>query len=333
VGREFWVSSGHQLCRRDESGRLAVTDELLAALFARPELRPPEEACAAERTLSEAMLAAPRRPVGAEEIAALADADARENWELAIAFRDRLVEAGAVEAAYLDLIGNAAGATPPLFLDQLVHLILRNALDECDDTYVLRAAELFFRPQRMSVQGDAVLLADAEVVEAHESAAAASPLSQMLGTAPEAQLDVISSENAWTYWSRSDAFTMALDIGSDARAREALAQVIVGWIRHLVGIAVAVEPLARIEDRDWRWFIGLDAEATRIGNAVWRGEPAGDEAQSRILALFAMRIADAARVSPRVAGHPIYLLLAMTADRLVRVKPQNLIAGLPLATG
>jgi hypothetical protein len=91
VGREFWVSSGHQLCRRDESGRLAVTDELLAALFARPELRPPEEACAAERTLSEAMLAAPRRPVGAEEIAALADADARENWELAIAFRDRLV--------------------------------------------------------------------------------------------------------------------------------------------------------------------------------------------------------------------------------------------------
>jgi hypothetical protein len=333
VGREFWVSSGHQLCRRDESGRLAVTDELLAALFARAELRPPEEACAAERMLSEAMLAAPRRTVGAEEIAALADADARENWELAIAFRDRLVEAGTVEAAYLDLIGDTAGATPPLFLDQLVHLILRNALDECDDPYVLRAAELFFRPQRVSVQGDAVLLADAEVVEAHENAAPVPPLSLMLGTAPEAELDVINSENAWTYWSRSDAFTMALDIGSDARAREALAQVIGGWVRHLLGVAVAVEPLARIEDRDWRWFIGLDAEATRIGNAVWRGEPVGDEAQSRILALFAMRIADEARVSPRVAGHPIYLLLAMTAGRLVRVKPQNLIAGLPLAAG
>ena len=37
------------------------------------------------------------------------------------------------------------GGTPPLFINQLVHVILRNALDGCEDAFVLRAAELFFR--------------------------------------------------------------------------------------------------------------------------------------------------------------------------------------------
>ena len=32
-----------------------------------------------------------------------------------------------------------------------------------------------------------------------------------------------------------------------------------------------------------------------------------------------------------VAGRPVYLGLAMTADRLLRVKPQNLLLNLPLA--
>ena len=38
-----------------------------------------------------------------------------------------------------------ASKVPHLFLNQLVHVILRNALDGCDDPFVLRAAELFFR--------------------------------------------------------------------------------------------------------------------------------------------------------------------------------------------
>ena len=50
----------------------------------------------------------------------------------------------------------------------LVHLVLRNALDGCGDPVVLRAAELFFRPQRVSLHEGRVLLADAEVIEAHE---------------------------------------------------------------------------------------------------------------------------------------------------------------------
>ena len=41
--REFWVSSGHHLTRRSDGGGLAVTDELILAYVARPELMPPAE--------------------------------------------------------------------------------------------------------------------------------------------------------------------------------------------------------------------------------------------------------------------------------------------------
>jgi len=328
--REFWVSSGHHLTRRLEGGGLAVTDELLLAYLARPELMPPAEACDRERALHAALMKDPRRPVSAE-IEALQDADARENWTFMMGFRDRLLAAPTVEAAYLGLVRQGARGIPPLFLNQLVHLILRNALDGCEDPYVLRAAELFFRTQRASVHEGTLLLADAEVVEGHELSGSQSPLVAMLGKDPAGDLDVLDDENAWTYWSRSDAFTMALNLGSNPRSREGLARVIEVWLRHLLNLDAQVEPLARIEDRDWRWFVGLDAEATSIGNALWQGETVDEEAAGRVLALFRLTFAKGAPVEPRVAGHPVYVLLAMTPDKSVRLKPQNLVMGLPLA--
>jgi hypothetical protein len=316
-----------------DGGGLAVSDELLLAYLARPELVPPEEACAAERALHASLLAEPRRAVGETEITAMADPDARENWGFMLRFRDRLLAAPTVEAAYLNLVRQGSGEVPPLFLNQLAHLILRNALDECTDPYVLRAAELFFRPQRVSFHDGAVLLADAEIVEQHELGASQSPLVAMLGKDPAAELDILDDENAWTYWSRSDAHTMVLNIGSNPRSREGLARVVEMWVRHLLHVEAAVEPVSKVEDRDWRWFIGLDAEATQIGNALWRGEPVDEEGQSRMLALFRLTFPDTTFVEASVAGHPIYLLLAMTADKVVRLKPQNLIMGLPLTIG
>ena len=40
---------------------------------------------------------------------------------------------------------------------------------------------------------------------------------------------------------------------------------------------------------------------------------------------------DARLVDERVGDKPVYLILAMGADKVVRLKPQNLVAGLPLA--
>ena len=92
-----------------------------------------------------------------------------------------------------------------------------------------------------------------------------------------------------------------------------------------------VEPVERVEDRDWRWFVGLDAEATRIGNALWAGDAVDPDASARVLGLFRLTFAADAPVEDRAAGHPVYLILAQGPDRHLRLKPQNLVVGLPLA--
>src|SRR5262245_50994864 len=158
---DFWLSCGHHLLDRDDGGGLLVTDEFLKAYLARPELAPPPNASVAERSLHAALLSDPRRPVASSEIA---DADVRENWSLMIAFRDHLVGHKTVEAAYLHLVRRGVGQTPPLFINQLVHVILRNLLDGCEDVFMLRAAELFFRPQRLTVHDGSLIAADEEKV-------------------------------------------------------------------------------------------------------------------------------------------------------------------------
>src|SRR5205807_1884262 len=137
--KDFWLSCGHHLLDRNDGGRLLVSDEFLKAYLARPELKPPPDACAAERTLHAALLAQPRKRVAAAEIAAISDADARENWTLMLAFRDLLVAHRTAETAYLHLARHGFEKTPPLFVNQLVQVILRNVLEGCDDPYMLRA--------------------------------------------------------------------------------------------------------------------------------------------------------------------------------------------------
>jgi hypothetical protein len=303
--REFWVASGHHLTRRADHGGLVATPELIMAYLARPELMPPADACDAERDLHASLLEDPLRPVAKADIAALADADARENWTFMITFRDRLIAAPSLEAVYTTLARQDAVDLPPLFLSQLCHLILRNALEGCDDPYTLRAAELFYRSQTATVHDGALLLADAEVIEAQQHAQHdmhASPLTALLQPKQFGEMDVMDDENAWTYWSRSDAHAMVMNIG-----------------------------VASIEDRDWRWFIGLDSEGTKIGNALWNGAALDDHAAERIIALMRLTIEDVRLVDERVGTRPVYLILAQGTDKIVRLKPQNLIAGLPLA--
>lgn len=330
--KDFWLSSGHHLLDRDAAGRLTVTDAFLKAYMARPELLPPEDACEAEVMLHHQLLMHdPRRPIAAQEIAAIQDPDARENWRFMVTFRDRLLAAPSLEAAYLALARGSAADTPPLFMNQLAQLVLRNALDRADDPAVLRAAELFYRQQRVTFHEGAVLLADAETIEVHEQNRHASPLLSMLGGPAVEELEILDDDNAGTYFDRSDAFDMVLGLGgADSAARRGLATAMAAWIRHLLAIEVRVTPVARVEEDDWAWFVGLDAEATRIGNALWMDEELEPGASERILALFRLDFADRREARPEIGARPVWLILAMAADGTVRMKPQNLIASLPL---
>ena len=231
----------------------------------------------------------PRRPVAASELAAIADADARENWSLMIAFRDRLVANRTLEAGYLDLVRRGVGATPPLFINQLVHVILRNVLDGCEDVFVLRAAELFFRPQRLTVHDGSLIAADEETITGMH-AEPVSPLVAMLGLPAAGEIDVVNDDNAESYWQRSDLFDMALDLTAGRRGLAALGEVIERWITHLLAVEVEVEPLKAATDVDLTWYVGLDAEATGIGDALWNGEELDRAARERIIGLYRLTV-------------------------------------------
>ena len=155
-------------------------------------------------------------------------------------------------------------------------------------------------------------------------------LMSMLGATTEAQIDVLDDENAEHYWQRSDQFDMGLDLTAETRGPAALAQAMTRWISHLLGIDVAIEPLTELRDAKLTWYVGLDSEATRIGDRLWHGEALDDRTAGRVLALFRLSFTDAAVVADVVEQEPVYLIMAMTPDLNLRMKPQNFLTGLPI---
>jgi hypothetical protein len=158
------------------------------------------------------------------------------------------------------------------------------------------------------------------------------PLAAMFAGGPDADLDVMDDENAWTYWSRSDAHSMALDFGGNPKSRTGLAVALAVFIDHLMKVPVSIEPLTGVTEESFRWFVGLDQEATRLGNRLWRGDAVPRAEMERLIGLFRLTFADEAMVEERARGAPVYLMMTMGEDRTVRLKPQNLVTGLPVAT-
>ena len=224
---DFWRDSGYHLLRRTAQGHLAVTDDFLRAYFLRPEVRPLEDSCARERALHEALLNNPREAVPAARLAALADADARDNYALVLRFRDRLLAAGTVEACYLATFrpgprvsGPAAGIDiPPIFVDQMAHVILRAVLDGCDDALRARAGESLFRAQKIEINDGAIMAADAETVAIHAVAGGQDPpggVGAKRGAGRAVELEILGQANADLYWSRDQRYDTALDLSLPA---------------------------------------------------------------------------------------------------------------------
>ncbi len=246
-----------------------------------------------------------------------------------VEFRDHLLRHKTLEAAYADLVRNGLGKTPPLFVSQLVHVVLRNALDGVTDARVVRAAEMFFRTQRATMHEGSLVVADEEIVGGVNTSPV-TPLVSMLGIPAEAQIDILNDENAGSYWERSDRFDMALDLTGGRAGLVALAEAMRRWIAHVLGVEVTIEPLTALRDAPLTWYVGLDADATRIGDKLWNGDDIDEAAMSAVVGLFALTFRDPSIMLDKVRGEPVYLILSMTGDKTIRMKPQNLVTGLPI---
>jgi uncharacterized protein DUF6352 len=336
MAHDFWRSCGYRLLTVGGDGRLTVTDDFLRSYLTRPELAPIPESCAAESALHDALLAAPRRAVTPAEIAAIADPDVRDNYGIWLRFRERLTEANSLEAAYAGLFRGDGVDVPPMFVQQLTQVILRHILGEEADPMAARAAEMLFRVQKIAVLEDgAVMAADAVTVDLYAMGGSFGSLGELLARnrtpLRTVELDVLDRETAADYWERDERFDTSISLNRGRAALAALTDVLQRWVAHFLAVDVTIAPQREIDDARWVWHVGLDAEASALLNDLYNKVDVDDTRMRRLLCLFQLDFADSAAMRPALAGRPVYLAMAMDADNLLKLKPQNLLLNLPLA--
>ncbi|MBL0421398.1 hypothetical protein JI739_13645 [Ramlibacter sp. AW1] len=330
----YWPSCGWELLQHDAHGRLLVTDDYLRHLLGRPELAPIAQSCDAEQALHRALLSEPRRSVADTELDRLQDADARANYAIWLRFRQRLLAQPTLEASYLQIFRSQVDV-PPLLVHELTQVLLRQALGDACTPFEARAAEMLFRPQKIALPGDGqVMAADDDTVD-RLAVASFGDLGELLRQAGaplrSAELDVLRPEVEDDYWPRSEAHDWVLPIHHGQPGLEALCRVMERWIAQLLGLQVRVAVEREIDDEQWVWHVGLDAEASAVLNALYQGQEIESARMERMLCLFSLRFADPSAARPELAGHPVYLAMAMDAAQRLRLKPQNLLLNLPLA--
>lgn len=342
---DFWRDSGYHLLARRDDGQLTLTGDFLRAYLGRPELRPSEESCGGERDLHAALMQDPREAVAPARLEAIVDPDARENYRIFLNFRDRLAAEETIEGCYLKLFmpqrSAADGADhrnvpiPPSFVDHLAHVILRSILEGCEDGLRARSAELLFREQTVLVEEGAIMVADAETVEFNATIDGAGASAGLVTVARNSRrsvdLDVLEQSNAALYWDRSERYDTVLNLSFAAPGLDALCRVLEAWIGHFLSLEARIHPVQKISDEKWIWHIGLDAEGTKILNDLYNGIELDEARLVRLLGLFRLELPDPSVVLPEVAGRPVYLAMAMTSNRILCLKPQNLLVNLPLA--
>jgi hypothetical protein len=285
-----------------------------------------------ELRLHAQLMADPRREISEHDLESVEDADARDNYRVILKFRQKLLDAGTVEGCYMSLF-KAPIDIPPMFVDQLVHVVLRNILDGTDDALRLRAAEIFFREQKATIHEGHALLADLETVEMHASGNRYGSIGRLIveaqGDLAKVDLDVLDRANAALYWERESRHDTVISVTYGRPALDAFCRVIEAWVFHFLGTKVNVKPVRKIEEAPWAWHIGLDAESTAILNELWSGKEIEQGRMRNILTILALQFDDLAAMRADIRGRTVYLALSCE-DGVVRMKPQNLLTNLPL---
>lgn len=352
--QDFWPASGLPYLNRNLRGWLEPTKPYLRLFLTLPELALVSESCAAEVALHEALVAEPARRVEPGELAALQDADVRANYAMFLAFRDALIRAGTLEAYYLELIRSGSITIPPVFIDRIVCAVVHNLLRDSNDVFQVRAAEMLFRPQRITVNDGQILAGDAQVLDLLNDTAGFGDIGRLLvqSQAPlhTVTMDVLTQANAGNYWTDSARHRFLLDltheVGNDlghghglslvmTRAQsglKALARVLERWVSHFLGVSVSITVLSKIDDAAWRWHLGLDTESSALLNDLYEDRPVDAVRMKRLISLFRLDFTNPQEMRADVTGKPVYLGLAMTSNNAMRLKPQNLLLNLPLAS-
>ena len=321
-------------------------------LLALPQLAVVPDSCAAERSLHDELVRAPLRAVPGHELHALADADARENYEVFLAFRDALVAAGTLEAYYLALMRRGQVAVPAVFVDSVVAAITQDMLAASDDAFEHRAGELLHRAQRVALSEGRVLAGDLETLDHLHATAGFGEIGRLLREAQaplrSTSMRVLAVEHAAEALAAASPRPFLLDLTHEVtndlghglsftmtRAHSglgALARVLERWVRRFLAVDTTITPMARIDDAAWSWHIGLDVHSTALLNELWRGETPEPERLRSLIGLFRLEFVDASEMRADLAGKPVYLGLATTDSGTLKLKPQNLLLDLPLAT-
>jgi hypothetical protein len=333
---DYWRQCGYGLLQATPDGHLVVTDAFLRSLLERPELAPVRESCAAELALHARLLEDPRQDVADAALAAVTDEDARANYAIWLRFRRRLLAQPTLEASYLQLFRGEGVDVPPVFVHQLTQIVLRHVLGAQAQPMEVRAAEMLFRTQKISVQEDGqVMAADDETVERHAISGSFGSIGELLqqGGAPlrTAELDVLREDNLEVYWERDEAHDLVISLNHGQPALTALCRVLERWVRHFLGTGVAVAIEHEIDDAQWVWHVGLDAQASGVLNDLYQGRDVEPGRMARMLCLFRLEFEEPAVMNPEIAGRPVYLAMAMDAQGRLKLKPQNLLLNLPLA--
>ena len=334
--RDYWRGCGYRLLQPTAEGHLRVTDDFLRGLLDRPELAPVPESCESELALHQYLLENPRAEVDAQQLAALSDEDARANYAIWLRFRERLLAHPTLEASYIALFRGEGVDVPPLLVQQLTQILLRHILGAQATPMQARAAEMLFRPQRISVQEDGqVMAADEETVERHAVSANFGTIGELLkqgGAALRtAELDVLNEENAPVYWERDESHDLVVSLNHGQPAIKALCRVLEQWVHHFLGVAVRIQVEKTIDEEHWVWHVGLDAQASAVLNDLYQGKDVSEERMAAMLCLFQLEFDEPAAMRPELAGRPVYLAMAMDQQKRLKLKPQNLLINLPLA--
>jgi Family of unknown function (DUF6352) len=333
--QDFWQSSGYSALIKNDHGWLRVTPDYIRLVLQRPELAPIAESGKRERALHAALSDNPLRAISIADLEAIEDADARENYIHFMKLRKALLDAVTLERFYLQSFRKGAIDLPPIFYDLAAHAITRGLLEACDDPYEVRAGEMFFRRQRVATENGQVLAADAETIQMFSETGGFGSVGRLLaqqGTPlASVNMDVMSHENAQLYWLRENRYTYLLDLTHGRAGEQALARLLGRWVKHFLGIDVAIEAMGKVEDDAWRWHVGLDIESSNILNDLYEGRDVDDARRQRLISLFKLTFNEANDMRTDVAGKPVYLGIALTEESVLKLKPQNLLVNLPLA--